>query len=582
MSQWSWRAFACLAVGLIAVYFAVPWVGVQDVLYPLVGAGAVAAVIRGVAVNRPRAKAPWYLLAAGQACFVIGDVIFDLFADVFHIAPFPSVADVLYLAGYPLLAAGLALLVRDRDPYGDRASLIDALIISAGLAVVTWVFWIDRFTGDRSLSTLAILISIAYPVMDLVLIGYLARLTLAPGARPLSYRLLSASLFLLLGADVMYIGLQFAGAYNGRNVIDLGWLLSYVAIGAAALHPSMRAFSKPAPQSNPWPIGWRVAILGAACLLVPGVSAIQALRGDPVEVAAVIIGSAAIFLLVLVRLAGLLRQVQLDADRLRQQEARLAGALEREHEVVRELQRLNRLKGDFVTMVSHELRSPLTAIIGYAKTLQLPPVSQDPMLRAESLQILERQGERLLRLVENLFTASQLENRAIPFSVAPVSMEDVFQELTESHGATRSRIRVAAPAEGLVVHTDRNLLSRVVTNLVDNALKFSASGSPCELGARKVDDGVQFWVIDHGIGIEPEEITRIFDRFYQVDVSRNLSNTGVGLGLSLVKDILRDLGGSIEVRSEPHRGSTFLVTLPDRFSASSEQAPDGASLLTAS
>jgi signal transduction histidine kinase len=301
-----------------------------------------------------------------------------------------------------------------------------------------------------------------------------------------------------------------------------------------------------------------------------------------VEVAAIIIGSAAIFLLVLVRLAGLLRQVELDADRLRQQEARLTGALEREHEVVRELQRLNRLKGDFVTMVSHELRSPLTAIIGYAKTLQLPPVSQDSMLRAESLQILERQGERLLRLVENLFTASQLENRAIPFCVAPVDIGELFQELTETHAAAQSRIRVSVPVEELTVHTDRNLLSRVLANLVDNALKFSASGSPCELGARKVEEGIQFWVTDHGIGIEPEEISRIFDRFYQVDVSRNLSNTGVGLGLSLVKDILRDLGGSIEVRSEPHRGSTFLVTLPDRFSASPEQAPDGDALLTAS
>jgi signal transduction histidine kinase len=582
MSQWSWRAYACLAGGLAALYFVVPSVAAQDIVYLGVGASAVIAIVTGVTINRPRARAPWYLLAAGQACFVLGDLLWDVFADVLHSIPFPSVADVLYLAGYPLLASGLALLVRDREPHGDHANLIDALIVSAGLAIVTWVFWIDRYTGDRTLSRPAIVISIAYPIMDLLLIGFLARLTLAPGPRSISYRLLSASLFLTLGADVAFAGLEFAGAYNGRNLIDIGWLLSYVAIGAAALHPTMGAMAKAASRPVASSKSWRLALLGVASLVVPGVFAVQSLGAEPINAAALGVGSGAIFLLVLVRMAGLLRQVELDAQQLRRQGDIQARALAREHQVVGELQRLNRLKGDFVTMVSHELRSPLTAIIGYAKTLRLPHVSEDAMLRAEALQILERQGERLLRMVENLLTASQLENRAIPFSVSPVSVEHLFREVTQNHSAAGERISVSLPVDQVIINTDRQLLGRVLSNLLDNALKYSASGSPCELGARCTDRGVELWVKDHGIGIEPEEVGRIFDRFYQVDSSRTLSNTGVGLGLTLVRDILRELGGSIEVTSEPGRGSTFLVTVPLRFAGASEEESGDRSLLSAS
>jgi signal transduction histidine kinase len=260
----------------------------------------------------------------------------------------------------------------------------------------------------------------------------------------------------------------------------------------------------------------------------------------------------------------------------------VARALEREQQVVQELQRLNRLKGDFVAMVSHELRSPLTAIIGYAKTLQLPHVSEDSLLRAESLQVLERQGERLLRLVENLLTASQLENRAIPLSVAPVSVAELFRQVTDDHSGAHDRIRLSLPMDDLVIHSDRELLARVLSNLLDNALKYSSPESQCELGGRLVDGAVQLWLTDSGIGIEPEEIDRIFDRFYQIDSSRRLSNTGVGLGLTLVRDILMELGGSIEVTSEPGRGSTFLVTLPLVFQETPGAESGEASLVTAS
>ncbi|MGZ5302323.1 MAG: sensor histidine kinase, partial [Actinomycetota bacterium] len=115
-----------------------------------------------------------------------------------------------------------------------------------------------------------------------------------------------------------------------------------------------------------------------------------------------------------------------------------------------------------------------------------------------------------------------------------------------------------------VLHTDRQLLSRVITNLLDNALKYSPEETICELDARADDDELVFSVRDYGIGIEPEQMARIFERFYQVDSSSTRRFSGAGLGLSMVRDLVRHLGGTVSVESAPAEGSTFTVRLPIR------------------
>jgi signal transduction histidine kinase len=270
------------------------------------------------------------------------------------------------------------------------------------------------------------------------------------------------------------------------------------------------------------------------------------------------------------------------ADRLAEQNevlalqaTKLEGLLEKEHHTVDELRELNRMKGEFVAVVSHELRTPVTALIGYAKTLRQPEFADDPAMRQEFLERMERQGDRLLRLVENLLTASNLENNQLPVSVGRVLFEDLVREVVEGLAGEANRIHVDVPDDLPVLTTDRQLLSRVLQNLVDNALKYSPDGSPCELQARA--DGhehVVFWVRDYGIGIQPDELPRIFERFYQVDSSSTRTFRGTGLGLSLVHDLLQHLGGTIEVLSEPGNGSTFTVRMPVRHERT--QMPDPA------
>jgi len=146
--------------------------------------------------------------------------------------------------------------------------------------------------------------------------------------------------------------------------------------------------------------------------------------------------------------------------------------------------------------------------------------------------------------------------------IGRVLFEDLVREVIEALGAEASRVHANLADELPVLTTDRGLLSRVLQNLVDNALKYSPDGSPCELEAWSEDGELRFSVRDYGIGIAPEERERIFERFYQVDSSSTRTFRGAGLGLSLVKELLDHLGGSIEVESEPEHGSRFLVRLP--------------------
>jgi signal transduction histidine kinase len=225
------------------------------------------------------------------------------------------------------------------------------------------------------------------------------------------------------------------------------------------------------------------------------------------------------------------------------------------------------MKGEFVAVVSHELRTPVTALIGYAKTLRQPEFADDPTMRQEFLERMERQGDRLLRLIENLLTTSKLESDELKVSVGRVLFEDLVREVVEGLASEADRVFVEVPTDLPVLHTDRQLLGRVVTNLLDNALKYSTDGSPVELGARGDDDAIRFWIRDHGIGITPEQAQRIFDRFYQADSSTTRRFRGAGLGLSMVRDLLDHLGGAIEVESVPGTGSTFSVVLPIRADA---------------
>jgi signal transduction histidine kinase len=278
--------------------------------------------------------------------------------------------------------------------------------------------------------------------------------------------------------------------------------------------------------------------------------------------ATLLIGLSTLYVLLLPITRRVGTTVQEQNVQLEKQAGRLEELLRSEQQRVADLREVNRLKDEFVAISSHELRTPLTSIIGYAKTLRRPEFADDPSSRGEFLQAIERQAVRLHRLVENLLAASHLEVDRSGLSVSPVQLSELFEEAVTALGLAALRIHVSIPPDLPPVPTDRRRLELVVSNLLDNAVKFSPDGTDCELGARREGHDMTIWVKDRGVGIPREQLPKIFDRFYQADSSRTRRYGGVGLGLSLVKDIVRSLGGSIAVQSRPGQGSTFTVTLP--------------------
>ena len=258
---------------------------------------------------------------------------------------------------------------------------------------------------------------------------------------------------------------------------------------------------------------------------------------------------------------------------LADQARELATHLERERRTVVELQELSRLKGQFVAIASHEVRTPLTAIIGYANTLRRLPVTDGQGKREEFLDIIERQAERLLGLVESLLTAAKLEGGQLTPEFGWIRVADACRDAVEGLGAAAVRVRFDLPADLPAILTDRRCLCQVLGNLLENAVKYSAPDRSCLLGVRAEGDQLAIRVQDHGIGIAAPDLDRVFERFYQVDLSDTRTAGGVGLGLTVVRELVLILGGTVEVTSQPGHGSCFTVKLPLRHPAASLDGP---------
>ena len=286
-----------------------------SIVYDLVGLSAVAAILAGMRLHRPARPGIWYGLAGGLTLFVAGDVVYTVSDYVLHVEPFPGPADVLYLTSYPLLAGALLVLIRSRTGGRDRSGLIDALIITTGLGLLSWTFLMQPIASDTSLTLASRLISIAYPLADVLLLAVLARLFTSPGARSASYRLLGAALLLQLGADIVFAGLTAVGTYSG-GLLDLGWMVSYLCWGAAALHPSVRSLSEIAPARGVRVNRRRLLVLAPAALLAPALLLYQGIRGLPIGWVPIGVGSVVLFLLVVARMAELVAQVQDQATQL--------------------------------------------------------------------------------------------------------------------------------------------------------------------------------------------------------------------------------------------------------------------------
>ncbi|OIQ88761.1 cyclic di-GMP phosphodiesterase Gmr [mine drainage metagenome] len=307
-----WRAYLAGGALVVALYLAVPEGVSRDLVYVVVGLSSVLAIVVGVRRNRPRRASAWYWMAAGQLCWVVGDGLYSWYQDVAGTSPFPSPADALYLVAYPLIAIGLVGLIRVRERGFDVGGVIDSSIVTVALGLLSWVVLAGPIARDAGQSLTARVIGVAYPAADILLLAFLVRLLVGPGARTVAFRLLTAATGLLLVADSVFAVISATSSYQG-GAVDLVWLASYILWGTAALHPSMTALSEPGLAPAPL-TARRLAALTVAILIAPCTLAVELVRGSPVDAWPVTLCSVALFALVVARMQLAMREVRASSD----------------------------------------------------------------------------------------------------------------------------------------------------------------------------------------------------------------------------------------------------------------------------
>ena len=280
--------------------------------------------------------------------------------------------------------------------------------------------------------------------------------------------------------------------------------------------------------------GWQVALYQPQ-----GFSPHQAVRRQ------VMLFTAALWILLIVIVAGAATTYRL---------------MRRESEVAR-------LKADFVANVSHDLKTPLSVIRMFGETLEMGRVP-DAATRAEYYRVITRESERLSRLIDNVLDFSRIEGGRRTYERAPAAVEPLVRESLEpfayplEHGGFKVEVDVAADLPDVVM--DAAAVGQALSNLIDNAIKYSGERKTLRVSAAVVDGELRLAVADEGIGIAAEEHARIFEKFYRVGRSDTQGRRGSGVGLALVRHVAEAHGGHVTVESRPGAGSRFILTLPVR------------------
>ncbi|ECK3550159.1 cell wall metabolism sensor histidine kinase WalK [Listeria monocytogenes] len=235
---------------------------------------------------------------------------------------------------------------------------------------------------------------------------------------------------------------------------------------------------------------------------------------------------------------------------------------------ITQIRHLENVRSEFVTNVSHELKTPVTALKGFAETL-LDGAMYDEMLLKKFLTIIKEESDRLHRLIMDILAFSRIEQNPVPENVELVEVDEVIEQSARTifEMATEKNIQVIIPEKtipSVTIETDRDKLQQILINLLSNAINYTPVDGKVEVKLIEQEAEVIIEVTDNGIGIPAKDIDRVFERFYRVDKARSRHSGGTGLGLSIVKHLVENCGGRIEVESQEEVGSTFRVTLPKK------------------
>lgn len=499
--------------------------------------------------------------AAAVTFSAMGDTHYSLAMGSNGYLPSPSLADIGYLLFYPLMLGSLIVFARRQGARVGRAVALDAAVASLGaaafIAAVLSPVLRDALAGT---DVAAALVNVAYPLLDLVLVaavvGIAASPTIDAGQRWTS---LVAGLFVLTGADIAYALLDHAGAYVSGTPLDAAW-----AVGLTLIAWWIHGLGTTPAVDNlkQRPHGGRVALPVTSFGFVAALGVLLFGTQVPISGLALVLATAT---------AGLA------AVPVMFRQAMLSQLLADQQRILKETERLDRSKSEMLTTMNHELRTPLTSILGYLEIVRDGGGGQIPAAADEMLDIAENNAIRMRKLIDEMLVLTRLDAQTSS-EFSNIALADVLAGVE----STVARFAVSRGVGAKFNQSDATLsvagnqpdLQRALTNLVENAIKFTPRGGSVIVTSEAADvDGsaTLTTISDTGMGIPPEEISRLSTRFFRASNAQLQSVPGVGLGMSIAQEIVRAHQGTITVISTLGEGTTISVRLPRTQHSSTEK-----------
>lgn len=514
-----------------------------------------AAVFWLVAARTRFARWEVILAAAGVTFNAAGDTFYALAMDSTGNLPSPSLADLGYLLYYPFTMAALIVLVRRQSRKSTDSVVFDGALAvlgtSAVLAVILGPVFVDATSGAAPLDAM---ISSLYPLFDLLLVATVVGISASPVLRmgP-RWRLLVLGLVLVTGADIAYALLTHLGSYIVGTPLDAAWTVGIAlsALWVDGVDRSRSGAPAAASRNRALPVPALSVLAGLGVLLIA--------TQTPVPTVALILAAVTV---ALSALAVMFRQ------------AALARLLEGQERVVERLTELDKSKSDMIGTVSHEMRTPLSSILGFLELVLDDEGEPLPAAAKDMLRVADRNARRLHNLIGNMLMLPGLESGSVAPATAPTDIGRVLRQSMDSlrpFADSRNVKLTLVCDDAVIVEGDEFQLERVFTNVAENAVKFTPAAGSVHIEvasgiALAGRPAVLITVTDTGMGIPAAEVPKLFDRFFRASNARDQVVPGTGLGLAIVRGIVQAHEGDISVASAVGQGTTFRITLPLRQS----------------
>jgi signal transduction histidine kinase len=495
-------------------------------IWAAIGLGSFAALIYGIKYYKPSKPLGWKLLAAAVPMMVIGDIITARNMNRL------SFADFLYVAGYVVSITGLTIMIRHRAERDvEKGVLLDAAIISLGLAMILWTFLVLPIAYVET-SFINKLFAVTYPVLNIVFLAVLIRLVIL-NMRVRAAQLIAMGTFGALITDIISGIGRYYGSLHISIVSAIGLMILYISYGAAALHPSMKALDETVITEPRVRIS-RLILLGSSALIAPSIMVIEALRGNiSRDALSIAVFAALMFILVI------LRDVEIEMERN---------------------------KNETLGLVAHQLRTPATGAIQYISMIVDGYAGKITNNQRGLLNVALTSSQRLIRIIDDLLDISRVNSGTVVLYKSEIdvvqSIKDIMIEMKPQFEAQSQKLSFEHKDHEVITLVDEDRLKMVLENMLDNACKYTPKGKSISITLCRLKHCYQIKIKDQGVGIDQKDLDKLFHKFSRIDNTLSKGAGGSGLGLNWAKLIIELHGGSIKVKSAPHRGSTFMITLP--------------------